>query len=146
MVQAGPIGFFPNSDTWATRVSGRNITLVGDAAGSVDPGGGHGTSLAMRDVRELSDLLLCSDNWSTAIDEYADRRATYFDVIHQVDRWNATLAFDRSPEGDRLRAGNSRAEEADATLGGFAVLAVVGPDRLVADATARAQYFGDGLS
>lgn len=146
VAQAGPIGFFPNSDTWATRISGRYVTLVGDAAGSVDPGGGHGTSLAMRDVRELSDLLLGGDDWSTAIREYEDRRAVYFDVIHQVDQWNATLGFDGSPEGDRLRAGHGRAEEADATLGGFAVLAVGGPDGLVADSAARDRYFGEGFS
>lgn len=146
VTQAGPIGFFPNSDTWATRVSGDCVTLVGDAAGSVDPSRGHGTSLAMRDVRELSDLLLADDDWSAAIREYEDHRPAYYDVIHEVDRWYATLAFDASPEGDRLRAGNGRAEAADPTLGGFGVLAARGPDGLVADGAAKAQFFGENLS
>lgn len=146
VTQAGPIGFFPNSDTWATRVSGDHVTLVGDAAGSVDPGGGHGTSLAMRDVRELSGLLLSEDDWSTAVREYEDRRRGYYDVIHHVDQWNAAVNFDASPEGDRLRAGRSRAEAVDATLGGFGVLAAHGPDGLVADDKARAGYFGESLS
>ena len=32
--QEGPIGFFANSDTWATQIAGNDVVLVGDAAGS----------------------------------------------------------------------------------------------------------------
>jgi 2-polyprenyl-6-methoxyphenol hydroxylase-like FAD-dependent oxidoreductase len=35
--QAGPIGFFANCDTWASRVAGNDVVLVGDAAGAPDP-------------------------------------------------------------------------------------------------------------
>ena len=56
--QEGPIGFFANSDTWATQVAGNDVVLVGDAAGAPDPSQGHGTALLFHDVRTLSELLL----------------------------------------------------------------------------------------
>lgn len=140
--QAGPLGFFPNNDSWATQITGDHITLVGDAAGAPDPSWGHGTSLAMRDVRELSDVLLADEDWSAATQEYAARRRTYFDVIHRTDLWATTLVFDTSSDADLLRAGNERAARDDPVLSGFGVLAVNGPDGLTADDDAYAHYFG----
>ena len=40
-----------------------------------------------RDVQELSELVLGTDDWRAAIAGFAERRARYFDVIHQYDRW-----------------------------------------------------------
>lgn len=144
--QEGPMGFFANNDTWATRIAGDRVTLVGDAAGSPDPSQGHGTSLAFRDVRELSDLLLADDDWPAAIDEYGRRRAGYYDVIHQFDRWSTIVENQVGPDADRQRAGHDRAEAADPLLGGFACLVVRGPDGLVADEAARAHFFGEDLT
>lgn len=33
----GPAAFFPNADTWADRIAGEAVVLVGDAAGANDP-------------------------------------------------------------------------------------------------------------
>ncbi len=140
--QEGPMGFFPNSDTWATRIAGNDVVLVGDAAGSPDPTQGHGTALVFRDVRELSDLLLADDDWPAAINEYAQRRARYFDVIRHYDLWWNILGMDVGDEADRLRAGHRQAQEADPTLAGFAFLEARGPDGLVADEVVRRMYFG----
>jgi menaquinone-9 beta-reductase len=140
--QEGPMGFFSNHDTWATQIAGRDVVLVGDAAGSPDPTQGQGTALVFRDARELSDLLLADDDWATATREYAERRARYFDAIRQFDLWRNILDMETGEEADRLREGNKQAEEADPTLGGFAFIDGRGPDGLVADAAARAMYFG----
>jgi 2-polyprenyl-6-methoxyphenol hydroxylase-like FAD-dependent oxidoreductase len=144
--QAGPLGFFANSDTWATRISGNHVTLVGDAAGSADPTFGHGTSLVFRDVRELTDLLQAGDDWTVATDEYAARRARYFEVIRQNDLWCTVLEMDTSSAGDRAREGNKAARATDPTLGGFAVLAAQGPDGLLSDEAARSAFFGGQLT
>ena len=72
--QAGPIGFFPNNDTWASQIAGNGVVLIGDAAGAPDPTGAHGTSLLFRDVRVLSELLLSTADWEAAIAEFAERR------------------------------------------------------------------------
>jgi 2-polyprenyl-6-methoxyphenol hydroxylase-like FAD-dependent oxidoreductase len=142
--QSGPLGYFANCDTWATRISGNCATLVGDAAGSADPTFGHGTALVFRDVRELTDLLLADDDWTAATNEYAVRRARYFEVIRQCDLWCTVLEMEGSA-ADLAREGNKAAREADPTLGGFGVLAARGPDSLVQDQAARATFFGDQL-
>jgi hypothetical protein len=145
--QEGPIGFFSNADTWATQIAGHDVVLIGDAAGSVDPTQGLtlGTSQLFRDVRELSDLLLSDDDWPAVIREYAERRRRYFAVLRQYDLWRNIIDMDASEAADRLREGNKAAAEADPTLGGFALIEARGPDDLVADASARAAYFGKAL-
>ena len=143
--QEGPIGFFSNADTWATQIAGHDVVLIGDAAGSVDPTQGLGTSQLFRDVRELSDLLLSDDDWPAVIREYAEQRRRYFAVLRQYDLWRNIIDMDASEAADRLREGNKAAAEADPTLGGFALIEARGPDGLAADASARAAYFGKTL-
>jgi 2-polyprenyl-6-methoxyphenol hydroxylase-like FAD-dependent oxidoreductase len=142
--QAGPIGFFANSDTWASRISGNGVVLVGDAAGSPDPTLGHGTALLFHDVRALSEVLLAERDWSAACAMYAHRREQYYAVIRANDRWQNQLKMDQGDEADRLREGNARAKELDPTLGGYELLEARGPDGLVADEAARRMYFGEG--
>ena len=142
----GPIGFFPNSNVWASRIAGEGIVLIGDAAGSADPTQGHGTSLLFRDVRELSDLLLTERDWAAAIAEFEVRRRRYFDVIHGYDRWVSANSYGVGEAADRAREGHKRAKQVDPSLGGFAYLEGRGPDGLVADEAARRMWFGEDLA
>jgi 2-polyprenyl-6-methoxyphenol hydroxylase-like FAD-dependent oxidoreductase len=144
-VQAGPIAFFPNLDTWATRISDQSVTLIGDAAGSVDPTQGHGTAQLFRDVRELSEALIGERNWQCAIEGYAERRARYYDVLHHYDLWDTLLNKSEGSEADCRREQHERAKEADPTLGGWNQIEARGPDGLVADEAARRRYFGEDL-
>jgi 2-polyprenyl-6-methoxyphenol hydroxylase-like FAD-dependent oxidoreductase len=144
--QAGPIGFFPNSDTWASQIAGNDVVLIGDAAGAPDPTVGHGTALLFHDVRALSELLLCERDWSAAIAAYAERRRRYYEVVHAYDQWRNTLLAETGVDADRRREAHNRAGQEDPTLGGFALLEARGPDGLVADEAARRLYFGEGLA
>ena len=141
--QAGPIGFFPNSCTWSSRITLGHMVLVGDAAGALDPTQGLGTSLLFRDVRELSELLTTDGDWDRATSEFARRRLAYYAVLRAYDRWCALLDAEQGPEADRRRERNAAAREADPTLGGFATLEARGPDGLVPDDAARRIYFGE---
>jgi 2-polyprenyl-6-methoxyphenol hydroxylase-like FAD-dependent oxidoreductase len=141
--QEGPIGFFANSDTWATQVAGNDVVLIGDAAGAPDPCQGHGTALVFHDVRTLSELLLGTADWRAAVSEYAARRSAYFAVVLAYDRWECLLSAEAGKDADRLREGHQRAKEADTALGGFALIEAQGPDGLVADEAARRHYFGE---
>lgn len=141
--QAGPLGFFSNSNVWASQIAAHDVVLIGDAAGAADPSGGLGTSLMYRDVRELRDLLLSERNWPAAVTEFACRRARYYDVVRAYDRWMAQLFVDEGDAADRRRAGHVRARETDPTLGGFGLIEVQGPDGLIADGRARRVYFGE---
>ncbi len=144
--QAGPLGFFPNSNTWATKLTAPGLALIGDVAGSADPSGGHGTSLVFRDVRVLSDLLLRTDDWSAALETYEHERSVYFAIVRERDRWYGEVAAARGPEGDERRANQARARELDPTLGGFGAIEFAGPDGLIPDEEHRRIYFGEHIS
>jgi 2-polyprenyl-6-methoxyphenol hydroxylase-like FAD-dependent oxidoreductase len=141
--QTGPIGFFANSNTWASRITGNDVVLAGDAAGAPDPTFGHGTALLFHDVRTLSELLMAERDWRTACAAYAERRGQYYAVIRASDHWKNMLNRGQGAEADRLREGHRRAKELDPTLGGFALLEARGPDGLVADEAAHRIFFGD---
>jgi 2-polyprenyl-6-methoxyphenol hydroxylase-like FAD-dependent oxidoreductase len=144
--QVGPLGFFPNSDSWATKLTGPGLALIGDVAGSADPSGGHGTSLVFRDVLVLSELLLNNDDWATALDTYERERRTYYDVIRARDRWYGEVAAGRGSKGEELRARQAKARELDPTLGGFGAIEFLGPDGLTPDEAHRSIYFGAHIS
>jgi 2-polyprenyl-6-methoxyphenol hydroxylase-like FAD-dependent oxidoreductase len=140
---AGPVGFFPNSCTWSSRIALGHLVLVGDAAGAVDPTQGLGTSLLFRDVRTLSELLVADADWARATNEYARQRQAYYDVLRAYDQWCALLEAEVGPEADRRRDRNAAAREADPTLGGFGTIEARGPDGLVPDEAARRVFFGE---
>lgn len=144
--QIGPLGFFPNGNTWATKLTAPGLALIGDTAGSADPSGGHGTSLVFRDVRVLSELLLASEDWSTALERYERQRTDYFGVIRARDHWYGEIAAGRGPEGAQRRARQAKARETDPTLGGFGAIEFLGPDGLTPDEEHRHRYFGDDVS
>jgi 2-polyprenyl-6-methoxyphenol hydroxylase-like FAD-dependent oxidoreductase len=142
--QAGPIGYFASSDTWASQIAGNGVVLIGDAAGSPDPCQGHGTPLLFRDVRRLHELLLSNTDWDAAATEFVTHRQRAFAVIQAFDRWH-DMFFEDSEEAARLREGHARAKQADPTLGGFAFIEQRGPDGLVGDEAARRHFFGEDL-
>jgi 2-polyprenyl-6-methoxyphenol hydroxylase-like FAD-dependent oxidoreductase len=146
VAQAGPIGFFANSDTWASRIAGNDVVLVGDAAGAPDPTIGLGTALVFHDVRALSELLLGEGDWRAASEAYAARRAAYYTAINAYDQWQNLLRAETGAEADRRREGHERAAARDPTLGGFALVEARGPDGLVADDEARRHFFGEVLA
>lgn len=141
--QAGPLGFFRNSCTWSSGIASGPLVLVGDAAGSLDPTQGFGTSLLFRDVRVLSELLLADRDWEAATFEFARQREAYFAVLRAYDQWTAQLEAEEGAEADGRRERNAAARDADPTLGGFATLEALGPDGLVPDEAARRHYFGE---
>ena len=142
--QAGPIGYFPNNDIWASSITGNDVVLIGDAAGAPDPTQGHGTPLLFHDVCELSELLLADCDWSAATQEFAARRRRAYEVIREYDRWSNILHTE-GDEANRFREGHNRAEQHDPTLGGFALMEARGPDGLRADEDARRIFFGEDL-
>ena len=117
--------------------------MVGDAAGSLDPTQGLGTSLLFRDVRALSELLMTDSDWDRATMEFAKQRRAYYEVLRAYDRWCGLLDAEEGPEADRRRELNAAARDADPTLGGFATLEARSPDGLVPDDAARRIYFGE---
>lgn len=142
---AGPIGFFPGADLWSDHLAAEAIVLVGDAAGANDPSQGHGLSLAFRDARELSDLLLGERGWPRAGAEFADRRQRYFAPLRAHAQWVGSLWVDQGSEAEQRRERVKRAREADPAAGGYSLIHALGPDGLTADEAARRHFFGEDL-
>jgi 2-polyprenyl-6-methoxyphenol hydroxylase-like FAD-dependent oxidoreductase len=73
---AGPCATYPMNDSWTDCLTVDGLALIGDAAGYSDPHIGQGLSVALRDVRVLSELLLAHEDWSpSALRPYAEERA-----------------------------------------------------------------------
>jgi len=140
---AGPLAFFSNADIVPDRVTGINAVLIGDAAGSNDPSVGQGLSLAYRDVRELSELLMRCDAWQEAIEEFGRRRAAYHSIAREHAKWISEIAIESGEDADAKRAGMRRAKEADPAQGGFAFMYSRGPFDLDVSAEGRARFFGE---
>ena len=84
------------------------MVLVGDAAGYSDPLIGEGLSVAMRDVRSVSEVLRGGDDWSPgAFAEYAEERADrmrrlrfFADIVTTLARSSSRAAVERRRRAD----------------------------------------------
>jgi 2-polyprenyl-6-methoxyphenol hydroxylase-like FAD-dependent oxidoreductase len=73
----GPCATFPMDDAWVDTPVVAGAALIGDAAGWSNPVTAQGLSIAMRDVRVLSELLLGSVDWSPqGLRAYVEERNT----------------------------------------------------------------------
>jgi 2-polyprenyl-6-methoxyphenol hydroxylase-like FAD-dependent oxidoreductase len=70
-----PFYSYSNEDHWIDDPTLPGLVLIGDAAGHNDPVTGQGLSIAARDVRLVSEILLSAEDW-TRIDftSYIDER------------------------------------------------------------------------
>lgn len=132
---AGPCATFGAEDTWAERPFAEGVVLAGDAAGYNDPLIGQGLSLAIRDVRVLSETLLGSGDWSQAgLRSYAEERMERLRRQRRVAATYAALFSTFSDESRarrarffaRVRAGDTDAQTAFSSM-------FVGPHRLPAE-------------
>jgi 2-polyprenyl-6-methoxyphenol hydroxylase-like FAD-dependent oxidoreductase len=101
---AGPCASFPGDDTWAPVPFVEGVVLVGDAAGHSNPLIGQGLSLAMRDVRVLSELLLGSCDWSpAALVPYCEERLERMRRVRYTASLSAEIRATFGPEAERRR-------------------------------------------
>lgn len=103
---AGPCVTWPMHDAWARRPVTEGIVLVGDAAGYTNPLIGQGLSMALRDVRLVSDALIGGGIEPDAFEGYARERKERLRrlrfSVEMFARWRCIMG----PEmiGQRLRA------------------------------------------
>jgi 2-polyprenyl-6-methoxyphenol hydroxylase-like FAD-dependent oxidoreductase len=141
-VPLGPVAFFPGIDVYPDCIAGEGVVLIGDAAGANDPSLGSGTGLALLDVQELSGLLHESDDWQGAIEEFAERRPTWYEPMRAFGEWMGALDTDTGPEADAARARADRAREADRWRNGYGAFFAFGPRGLPVNDEVRAHFLG----
>jgi 2-polyprenyl-6-methoxyphenol hydroxylase-like FAD-dependent oxidoreductase len=81
----------------------QGVTLLGDAAGNVEPAFGCGQSLALRDVKTLLDAFCECHDWQLSAARYIAERRAYHASLLRVEAWMTRILFTPSPEGDILR-------------------------------------------
>ena len=127
----GPCATFGGEDTWVDVPFVEGAVLIGDAAGYNDPLIGQGLSLAMRDTRVLSEILLSAERWSPqCLLPYAEERGRRSRRVRFTAALMADVYARFGPEGAaRRRRFLSRLPESD--FRGRTLLAslAVGPDR-----------------
>jgi 2-polyprenyl-6-methoxyphenol hydroxylase-like FAD-dependent oxidoreductase len=99
----GPCAYYPGTDSWMDRPFVDGVVLLGDAAGWSDPIIGQGLSVALRDARQVVDVLL-GDDWSQeAFTPYADERAERMRRLRVAGRLATELRCTFTDEGRRRR-------------------------------------------
>ena len=126
----GPCATMGGEDTWTEVPFVEGIVLVGDAGGYNGPIIGQGLSLALRDVRLLSEILLEEREWAPPrLERYGERHREGLRRMRIVAALRAALSVQFGPEAAARRAHfRDRARE-DPNLGIVAVVTHVGPDR-----------------
>ena len=133
---AGPCATFGGEQTWCEEPYADGVVLLGDAGGYDDPVDGQGLSLALRDVRQLSELLLATSDWTVAaLRPYGQQRAERLRRMRRVSLTFAALMTTFTADG---RARRNRFRAASGAVGDDIRLALgaihLGPDRLPIDA------------
>jgi 2-polyprenyl-6-methoxyphenol hydroxylase-like FAD-dependent oxidoreductase len=137
---AGPLGAFPMTDTWIDEPFVPGVVLAGDAAGWSDPTIGQGLSVAMRDVRVLSEILSHDSTWDFRL--YAEERRERMRRLRIALEVMVALRCDFTERGRARRAAFNDALGADPRFLPALMINVTGPaaappeavtDELVAD-------------
>lgn len=142
----GPVAFFPAADIVCNSIVRDGIVLIGDAASANDPALGQGLSLAIRDVQELSEVLLSDQDWHAAIKQYAARRPAWYDPLRAYGAWVGPLNTDIGQEADEARANARRAQETDFWRDGYGAIFGLGPEGLPVTEAARRHFLGLDLA
>ena len=137
----GPCATYPMRDTWTDCPATQGLVLIGDAAGYSDPHIGQGLSVALRDVRVLSELLIASEDWSpAALRPYVEERAERLRRLRFCSAMATTL---RGEFGDGPRERRRRARalmHAEPELGLWRRAGMAGPESVPASAFDKTVY------
>jgi len=129
----GPFNSFSNEDHWTETPTAPGVVLIGDAAGHNDPIIGQGLSIALRDVRLVSEIILGGDRRQKSFQPYVEERIERMRRLRVTARLAVTLRaeFGEAARLRRQRAGRRMLVDKMLTP---VPAAAVGPERLPAAA------------
>src|SRR6185436_345642 len=100
----GPFNSYSNEDHWTEDPTAPGVVLVGDAAGHNDPIIGQGLSIALRDVRLVSEIILAGQWEREAFREYVAERLERMRRLRIAARLVAKLGVEFGEEARLRRA------------------------------------------
>lgn len=127
----GPFNSFSNEDHWVEDPTVPGVVLIGDAAGHNDPITGQGLSIALRDVRLVSEIVLSGKYDRPAFRPYVEERLERMRRLRIAARYVATLRAEFGEEARQRRARAMRRAFVD-KMPSPAPAVLVGPDKLPA--------------
>jgi 2-polyprenyl-6-methoxyphenol hydroxylase-like FAD-dependent oxidoreductase len=131
---ARPCAFYPMNDAWTDQPYAPGVVLIGDAAGWNDPIIGQGLSIAMRDVRIVTDILRSGSDWSTAaFAGYGEERRERMRRLRIAAQVRTDLAATFTPAGAARRQAYNTIWPTDPVLGGTLLTMLLGPDNAPAE-------------
>lgn len=145
---AGPCRTFPADDTWTERPFAKGVVLIGDAGGYNNPLIGEGLSLALRDVRALTEVLVedgVRDTSEPGFTRYGAERAERLHKMRFIAQLQATELTTFGDDGRALRRGIRERLGQDESLLAGALAMFTGPDDLdpeVCTPAFRRRYLG----
>ena len=144
IVNARPISHchsYPNEDTWADTPYAEGVVLVGDSAGHNDPIIGQGLSIALRDVRIVSELLLGTDSWGPSLfAPYAAERKERMRRLRFAAALQSALDSEFTSEATARRHRARARMAADPSLNLVFASVMIGPERLPAEIFSQATW------
>jgi 2-polyprenyl-6-methoxyphenol hydroxylase-like FAD-dependent oxidoreductase len=133
----GPFNSVSNEDHWVEDPTAPGVVLVGDAAGHNDPIIGQGLSIALRDVRLVSEIILAGGRDPAAFRPYVEERLERMRRLRITASLAATLRAEYGEEARLRRQRAGRRMRVDKMLSPMAA-SLVGPDKLPAAAFEQA--------
>ena len=129
----GPFNSFSNEDHWVECPTAPGVVLIGDAAGHNDPILGQGLSIALRDVRLVSEAILGDVGDPSSFRPYAEERLERMRRLRIVARLATTLRAEFGEEARLRRQRVGQRMRVDKMLSPLPAT-LVGPERLPAAA------------
>ena len=124
-----PCATYPNEDTWVDVPVRDGVVLIGDAAGWNDPITGQGQSIALRDVRIVSEVLQASDDWSAAaFAPYVEERRERMRRLRFGASVQSRIYNEFGPEAAARRLRVWERFEAEPELSLAVVSSIIGPE------------------
>jgi 2-polyprenyl-6-methoxyphenol hydroxylase-like FAD-dependent oxidoreductase len=128
---AGPCAFYPMNDSWTDQPYAPGVVLIGDAAGWNDPITGQGLSIALRDVRIVTDILRTNPDWSmAAFAGYGEERWERMRRLRVAAQVRTDLVATFTPAGAARRRAYNAVWQTDPVLGGIQLAGLLGPDNV----------------
>lgn len=132
---ARPCAFYPMNDSWTDTPYAPGTVLLGDAAGWNDPIIGQGLSIALRDVRIVSEVLRSGSDWSpAAFEPYGEERRERMRRLRVAARIRTDITMTFTPAGVARRRAYNRASRTDPVLAGSRLAIQLGPEKVPAEA------------
>ncbi len=119
------------NDTWTDQPYAPGVVLIGDAAGWNDPIIGQGLSIAMRDVRIVTDILRSGSDWSlAAFAGYGEERRERMRRLQVAAQVRTALAATFTPAGAARRRAYNAIWRTDPLLSGPQLTTLLGPENV----------------